>query len=186
MRIPTASRIAWSGPSPVSKSPAKLRVLPIRIGSPMICGLQPAALRTRNTLASNTETICVQPYRIAASPIPARSSPSAGPTPFRCPSCDSDGAVQILEDFQIVPLSMISPSRKRNGKTSRSMFGPTVGSRRKDPRYLPVFGSTEIKYSGPSSSNRSRSKPFSTTTSHLSLSEKTSARLRNIASISGE
>ena len=42
---------------------------------------------------------------------------------------------QIRELSQIVALSMNSPSPSKNGKTSRSMFGPVVGSSRSDPQY---------------------------------------------------
>src|SRR3984885_3045100 len=43
---------------------------PILCGVPMISRLHPAAFRTRNILASNTETICVSPAATATSPIP--------------------------------------------------------------------------------------------------------------------
>ena len=72
----------------------------------------------------------------------------------------------------------------KNGKTSRSMFGPVVGSSRNDPQYSLVRGSTETRYSGFASSNVSRSYPSFTVTSQPSRSEKICALLRNIASIS--
>ena len=72
----------------------------------------------------------------------------------------------------------------KNGNTSRTMFGTVVGSRRNDPQYSFECGSTEIRYSGFASSNASRSYPSFTVTSQPSRAEKTSARLRNIASIS--
>src|SRR6185437_7398294 len=91
---------------------------------------------------------------------------------------------QIRELSQIVALSMTSPSSRRHGKTSRSMFGPVVGSNRNDPQYSFVFGSTDTRYTGLQSSNSSRSYPSFTVTSQPSRSEKVAALLRNIASIS--
>src|ERR1700733_6908691 len=151
----------------------------------MIWGLQPAALRTRYILASNTATIWVKPAMMATSPMPASNSPSARLTPLLLRSgCPSAAMAQMREVSQMVPLSMYSPSSSKNGNTSRNMFGPVVGSKRSDPQYSPVYGSTDIKYSGFSSSKASRSRPSFTTTSQPSLSENTLALLRNIASIS--
>src|SRR5580692_11748635 len=79
---------------------------------------------------------------------------------------------------------MNSPSSRRHENTSRNMFGPVVGSSRNDPQYSFVLGSTDTRYNGLASSNSSRSYPSFTVTSQPSRSEKVSALLRNIASIS--
>src|SRR5271165_1568038 len=119
------------------------------------------------------------------SPMPAINSRSAGLTPFLPRSgWPSAATAQMREASQIVALSMNSPSSSKNGKTSRSMFGPVVGSSRNDPQYCSVSGSTDTRYSGFASSNSSRSYPSFTVTSQPSRSEKVCALLRNIASIS--
>src|ERR1700693_462089 len=117
--------------------------------------------------------------------MPTISSPSAGLNPLLLRwGWHSDGAAQIREISQIVGLSTDSPSPSKNGNTSRSMFGPVVGRSLTDPLYFFVRGSTETRYSGVSSSNLSRSRPFLTETFHPSRSENICALLRNIASIS--
>src|SRR6185437_8439583 len=121
----------------------------------------------------------------AISPMPAISSLRTKLTPFllRC-GWPSTATAQIRELSQIVALSMYSPSSRRQGKTSRSMFGPVVGSSRNDPQYSFVFGSSDTRYNGLASSNSSLSYPSFTVTSQPSRSEKVAALLRNIASIS--
>ena len=86
--------------------------------------------------------------------------------------------------FQIVALSTASPWASKNGKTSRSMFGPVVGKSLKEPQYCCVSGLTETRYSGFRSSKASRSYPFFTTTFQPRRVAKVRARFRNIASIS--